>query len=281
MPFTIEPGLDPAEGAALAQAVGWAAETPATLAEVLEHAAAFHARDASGALVGMATCVVWRPLAWIGKLVVAPHAQGRGLGRRLLRRAMAHAEQEGATSMGLDASPSPRGRRLYEQEGFVAFGESHLSVREGPRPVGFALEPSEHAIYPVSPAEVMELLACDQPRFGASRGPLLAKRMATDPQHAFVAVHRATGAFSGHVFASRDRIGPLVADTPATAAWLLHAAERSGAPAKAIVAHWNADAKALFDRAGYVPQRSCLRMWRGAPAGLPRAQYCPASWALG
>lgn len=283
MAFPLEPGLDAAEGAALAQSVGWAAETPASLADVIEAAGAgaISARDASGALVGMVTCVAWEPLAWIGKLVVHERAQNQGLARALLRRAIGHAEARGAISLGLDASPSPYGRRLYEQEGFVAFGESHLSARDGAMPSSFRPEPSEHAIYPVSPAEVMELLACDRPRFGASRGPLLAKLMARQPQQAFVAVHRKTGTFSGHALAFDDRIGPLVADSPATAAWLLHAMERAGTPAKAVVAHWNADARALFDAAGYTSIRSCLRMWRGPALGRPETQYCPASWALG
>lgn len=281
MAFRIDAGLDAAEGAALAQGVGWAAETPATLGDVLEAAGdgAFSARDASGALVGMVTCSVWAPVAWVGKLVVHERARRQGLGRALLRRAIAHAEARGATSIGLDATPF--GRALYGQEGFVAWGESWLCAREGPMPPTFRPAPSEDAIYPVSPAEVMELLACDRPRFGGNRGPLLAKLMALHPQQAFVAVRRATGEFSGHAFAFRDRVGPLVTDSPATAAWLLHALERAGTPAKAIVAHWHPEARALFASAGYAPIRSCLRMWRGPPLGRPATQVCPASWALG
>lgn len=281
MAFRIEAGLDPAEGAGLAQSVGWSAETPASLGDVVDAVGggAFSARDASGALVGMVTCAVWEPVAWVGKLVVHERARRQGLARALLRRAIAHAEARGATSIGLDAPPF--GRALYEQEGFVAFGESWLSAREGPMPSAFRPPPSEDAIYPVSPAEVMELLACDRPRFGGSRGPLLAKLMALHPQQAFVAVRRSTGAFSGHAFAFRDRVGPLVAESPATAAWLLHALERAGTPAKAVVAHWHPEAKALFEAAGYAPIRSCLRMWRGPPLGRPGTQLCPASWALG
>ena len=287
MPFTLDAGLDADEGAALAQAVGWAAETPTTLRDVLEFAArdggAFSARDASGRLVGMVTCVTWSPLAWIGKLVVHPDAQRQGLARQLLRRAMAHARAQGATSLALDASPSPYGRRLYEQEGFVAFGESWLSERPvgAPSPDTFRPGTAPTAVYPVSPAEVMELLACDQPRFGASRGPLLAKLMAMHQQQAFVAVDRKTGAFTGHAFAFRDRIGPLVADSPESAAWLLHALERARTPTRAIVAHWNPAARALFEAAGYAAVRPCLRMWRGPVLGRSGTQFCPASWALG
>lgn len=278
----IEPGIRPAEAVALAKSADWEWTEP-WVARFLAVATGFTARAQDGRALGIVTVVLWDDLAWLGSMAIAPEARRQGIGRALLRHAIAHAEARGASSIGLDASPSPHGRRLYEQEGFVAFGESWLSEREGPMPATFAegLRPSEHAIYPVSPAEVMELLACDQPRFGASRGPLLAKLMAMHPQQAFVAVHRRTGAFSGHAFAFRDRIGPLVADTPQTAAWLLHALERARTPAKAIVAHWNADAKALFDAAGYRPVRACLRMWRGPVLGRPETQHCPASWALG
>lgn len=278
----LERGLDAAEGAALARSVGWA-ETTSSLADVLDAAGsgAFHARDEKGALIGMVACVTWGRLAWIGKLVVAEQARRQGLARSLLRRAVAHAEENGAVSIGLDASPM--GRDLYEQEGFRAFGESVVWSREGARPRAQPPPaPADSAIYPVSPAEIMELLACDQPRFGANRGPLLAKLMARHPQQAFVAVHRKTGAFTGHVLSWGDRLGPLVADAPATAAWLLHAAERAGVPSKAIVAAWNPDATALFAANGYTQMRACTRMWRGEPLpGRAESIYAIGSFALG
>lgn len=128
-----------------------------------------------------------------------------------------------------------------------------------------------YAIYPVSPAEIMELVQCDTPRSGLARGPALAALVAAEPHRAFVAVHRGTGAFSGHAIGAADGLAVLVADTPAAAAWLLHAAERAGTPGRAIVAEWNADAGALFEAAGY--RRSEARPGLGEPRGRPQTQY--------
>lgn len=280
MSFAIERGVSVEEATALAQSIGWE-DTPETTGAVLDAVGegAFAARDGSGALVGMVTCAMWDDLAWIGKMIVAEPARGQGLGRSLLRHALAYAEERGARSVGLDATA--KGRPLYEKEGFRAVGESAIWTRAGEKR-GPVAPSGEYAIYPVSPAEIMELLACDAPRFGANRAPFLASLVSKHPQQVFVAVHRRTGAFSGHVLSLGGRIGPLVADSPAAAAWLLHAAERAGVPPKVIVAEWNADAVALFEAAGYARVRGCTRMVRGAELpGRPTAIYGIGMWALG
>lgn len=145
-----------------------------------------------------------------------------------------------------------------------------LWIREGPAR-GVGVPAGDHAIYPVSPAEIMELIACDTPRSGFARGPTLAALIADEPHRAFVAVHRGTGAFSGLAIGQKDGIAVLVADTPIAAAWLLHAAERAGTPGRAIVPEWNKDAIALFHDAGY--RRAEARPSTGAPQGRPETQY--------
>lgn len=58
-------------------------------------------------------------VAHIPQIVVHPDAQGRGLGRRLLRAAMADCAQSGFTTMTLLVSESNvRARAMYEAEGF-------------------------------------------------------------------------------------------------------------------------------------------------------------------
>ncbi|HVM46365.1 MAG TPA: hypothetical protein VM582_10565, partial [Candidatus Thermoplasmatota archaeon] len=201
----------------------------------------------------------------------------------LLRRALAFAKERGARVVGLDATPEAR--PLYEAEGFrPAWGESALWTRAPDAPRGGPpRSPSgEHAIYPVSPAEIMELVQYDAPRFGAGRGRYLAALMGERPHQAFVAVHRKTGAFAGHALAHEGRVGPLVADTPAAAEWLLHALGSAGAAPRAIVPAWNADAERVFAAAGYAKGRPHVRMALGGPLpGRPETAYALGAWALG
>lgn len=289
MQARIEPGIDVDEGLALAHLVGWRYVRPAFARTLSLADGAWSARDAQGVLIGMATCVVWGELAWIGSMVVHPRVQRQGLGRALLRKAIAHAEERGARTLGLDATPE--GRALYGTEGFrPEWGESRKWTRDdGREPAGTharADGPAQrhaHAIYPVSPAEIMELLGYDKPRFGGGRGRYLGALMSQAPHRSFVAVHRKTGAFEGHGFATEHTIGPIMADTPAAAAQLLRALETAGAPARAIVPRWNPDAERVFAAAGYAPEpRSCVRMARGdALRGAPGAVYAVGAWALG
>lgn len=221
--------------------------------------------------VADAACVLWDDLAWVD----AERAEGDAL-----RDAIAFAEAHGARVIGADARAEDVPR--LERAGFArAWGESALWTRASPARSA-PPHPSGSAVYPVSPAEIMELVACDAPRSGARRGRLLAARMAERPHQAFVAVGRKDGAFVGLALATADRIGPLVADDPLDAARLLHAIELAGAPARAIVPAWNPDAERVFEAAGYAragPAR--IRMARGALPGRPGTGYALAGWGVG
>lgn len=132
----------------------------------------------------------------------------------------------------------------------------HVQVARWERPAGAPRpEPGpsgRYAIYPVSAAEIMELAAYDRPRWGANRLPELAALMADRPHQAFVAVDRATKAFAGCGFARRDGIGPLMADAPEAAAWLLHAIEGAGAAARLRSHDADPAAARALVAAGYV-----------------------------
>lgn len=281
MEWRIEPGIAPDEAVALAKTAAWE-YTPAHVARIvaMEPRGAWTARAPDGKALGMVTCVLWDSLAWIGSMVVHDDARRHGVGRALLRHAVGFAQERGAATIGLDATPL--GRPLYESEGFApAWGESALWTRAGPARAP-SVPSGDHAIYPVSPAEIMELHAYDRRVFGAGRGRYLAALMAERPHQSFVAVHRKTGRFSGHAFATERVIGPLYADAPEAAAWLLAAIERSGSPPRAIVPAWNPDAERVFTAAGYAKGRACVRMARGGPLpGAPRAVYGVGAWALG
>lgn len=250
----------------------------------LEPEGAFAIRDASGAWIARGQAVVWPMdeggLAWLSGMMVDPAWQRRGAGRAILARLLAYAQENGAHLVGLDASV--QGKSLYVSEGFVEVASMPRWRRDRETPAP-ELPPGEHALYPISSCEVMELVAYDRPRFGASRARLLALLMARFPERAFVAFHRGTGAIGGYAMATERGIGPLVADTPELALRLLLACERAGAPARAGLHGLNPDAEKLFLQAGYKPEDvATTRMIRGGPLpGRPSTQFAIGGWDLG
>lgn len=249
----------------------------------------FVARDEAGHAIGTVSCVLHAAsevapmsLAWIGGLVVDEAARGRGVGRALLRAATDAAEAAGADAIGLDATSN--GRALYEREGFRAVGSTSRWARptDAARPTPG--ERSEAAIYPISACEIMDLAAYDGPRFGAGRIAWLASVMASSPERAFVAFHRKSGGVSGYVLSQEKRIGPLVADDPATAAWLLLACERAGGPPVVDALDDNPHVHDVLATAGYARTNvGCTRMVRGAEKlpGDVRRMFVIGAGALG
>ncbi|WP_144795140.1 GNAT family N-acetyltransferase [Kocuria palustris] len=64
-----------------------------------------------------------RQNADLDKLAVAPHASGRGLGRRILRRLLAEADGAGIEHLTLDLREGNEiAQRLYASEGFREYG---------------------------------------------------------------------------------------------------------------------------------------------------------------
>ena len=79
--------------------------------------------DRAGLLIGHTVMSVAAGECHILNLCVAPSQQGRGLGRRLLRRALALARQREADTAFLEVRASNQGAiRLYQAEGFDEIG---------------------------------------------------------------------------------------------------------------------------------------------------------------
>lgn len=283
MDVRIAPAADAAPVRALAVAMGWA-EHADDLARkaALQPEGQLVAYDAAGRPIGAGACLVWPAegggAAWLGGMMVLPEARRQGVGRALLDALLGHAEAKGARSVSLCATDEGRG--LYERAGFRAVAPMRRWRRAAPEP-GPPPRTSS-AIYPISSCEIMELWAYDRPRFGASRAPWLADLMARFPERAFVAFDRASGRIAGHAMADAHAVGPLVADTPEAAAWLLHACERAGAPPVVLEDARNPGAAPLLEARGYAPADATLLMVRGEPpAGVPSARYGLAGWSLG
>jgi ribosomal protein S18 acetylase RimI-like enzyme len=67
--------------------------------------------------VGTAVGCVFGAVAWLAMVLVDTAVRGRGIGRALVKHALAFVEQHGATSVRLDATP--HGQPLYEKLGFA------------------------------------------------------------------------------------------------------------------------------------------------------------------
>ena len=75
----------------------------------------------AGRLIGTVTTVAYgTELAWIGMMLVDPDNHHRGLGTRLMQKALEHLRADGVASIKLDATPA--GRPLYESRGFRSEG---------------------------------------------------------------------------------------------------------------------------------------------------------------
>lgn len=288
MAVTVEPWReDPAPLLALARSVGWEwSEARARRVQRIQPGMTWLAHD-DGALAGTVSVLVYGdagggPLAWLCGMVVHPGHQKKGVGRALLGPALAFAKEHGATAVGLDATPL--GRPFYARAGFRAVAEDPRWRRDPALPpVPPSAPQGPISVYPISSCEIMELHAYDSARFGANRAAVLAEPMAERPHHCFVAFDRRTGAVAGHVLTQEKGIGPLVADSPHAAEWLLYAAEMAGAVPVAHLPGANPAAQAVFARAGYAPSGvSCSRMVLGADLpGRPGAIYALAAWGLG
>jgi predicted N-acetyltransferase YhbS len=281
----LERSIDPRPLIELAQSMKWG-PPPDEFARrhALDPEGLFLARAAGGEVVGAIQCLTYPSdagaLSWLCNMMVHPSAQRQRIGRRLLRRALVHAAERGARIVGLEATAAAR--PLYESEGFHAVTTTPRWERI-PGTTPRAPPPGPFAIYPISSCEIMELWAFDRPRFGANRVAWLADVMAHFPERSFVAFDRASGAIVGHVLGSARFIGPLVADSPEAAAWLLFACERAGTPPIVHASDWNPRAASVLEAAGYQKTgMACTRMARGGELpGRPETQFGISAWGLG
>lgn len=278
---------DPAPLLDLARAVGWEwSEARARRVQRIRPAMTWLARE-DGALAGTVSMLVYGdagagPLGWLCGMVVHPDHQRKGVGRALLGPALAFAREHGAATVGLDATPA--GRPVYARQGFRAVAEDARWHRDPARPPAPPSAPQGPiSVYPISSCEIMELHAYDAARFGANRAGVLADPMAERPHHCFVAFDRRRGAIVGHVLSQEKGIGPLVADTPHAAEWLLYAAEMAGAAPVVHVPGANPAAQAVLARAGYAPSGiACARMVLGPDLpGKASTIFGLAAWGLG
>lgn len=203
--------------AALRESVGWTVHEWALRAVIGQpHATCLVAEDDGGALVAVGSGIAYRPIGFVGNMVVAETHRRRGLGSALLVAVTDWLAGAGCRRMELNATAE--GRPLYERHGFASTGTSVTASI----PRGTALAAATGLrVRRVGTDELDAVAAYDTPRFGGDRRPLLALLLA-DPAAPLLVAER-HGRIEGYAGVRTDvpRVGPLLADEPSVASGLL------------------------------------------------------------
>ncbi|WP_052121739.1 GNAT family N-acetyltransferase [Inquilinus limosus] len=173
--------------------------------------AVIHVLEADGAIRAAAAVVDYGRAAYLGIVGTDPAMQGRGFGRRIVEAALAPVPADRVIL--LDASPS--GAPLYEKLGFVDVDQS--VVLEARAPVEARPVPGLTAM---TEADLPAVIVYDAAVFGADRTAGLAALFGEHPDGV---VCRRSGRVVGYGLRQPDRIGPVLAETPETAAAIVAA----------------------------------------------------------
>lgn len=218
---------------------------------------------------------------WVSMVLVLPEHRRRGYATLLLRRALDDLKVEQRVAV-LDATPA--GHDVYAQEGFRdTWGFSRFALHQAPKRDDSA---ADVKVRPLTESDWRQLLALDEPAFGARREELLRALARRLPAAALVAERE--GEVSGFLLGRDGReaaqLGPLVAgDAPAAKA-LLHVALSSVVPPIYLdLVDREAGLRAWLERLGFEFQRPFTRMVRGAERAPGDASlvFCPAGPELG
>jgi GNAT superfamily N-acetyltransferase len=230
--------------------------------------------------VGFGGLTNYGNFAYLGMMSVLPSAQGKGVGKELMRQLVRWAEERECPAILLDATET--GSYLYKQFGFVEENRSAQWRRDGTAEIVFPQ--ADCSLTEVRACDLPTLAAFDVPYFGAERGGVFAEMLNRHPQRAFV-TRDESNQVSGYLFAQESSIGPWVACTVKEAECLLARAltlpfERSVISINISVA--NSEGIMLLERYGFSHHHTLTHMRRGKVVDRDlRKVYGQASFALG
>lgn len=190
-------------------------------------------------------------VGWLGAVIVNSRFQGKKLGRDLIQKAISIVPDNDFT---LGVIATERGKKMYEQAGFIEVGNTHKYVGN--------FSTSEE---PLSGARKFEtkdfdqILKLDSQAVGYSRSKLLRERL-LKATAAFV-FENDRSEIDGFVMLSKDgernSIGPLVAADSMAAAALLRATILNGGVFRLDVPHWQAEFISSLNSMGFELERIC------------------------
>jgi GNAT superfamily N-acetyltransferase len=221
-------------------------------------------RDASGRWIGSSLALpLGEGLCWISMVLVAKDQRRRGLGTRLLRRAIELVRNFSRVA-GLDATEL--GRSVYLPLGFRDLYASSRLRLEAPAPA--EPPPGGCAIRPLVAADLPAVAAFDGPRSAMQRRHVLDYLSRQAPGAALVAEAegRIVGYALGRPGRSAFQSGPVVAEHEGLArALVAHALAQTRLPVILDVPDAHGGMRRWLDSAGAVRQRGFMRMTLGDP----------------
>lgn len=215
-----------------------------------------------GVPAGTAVACIFGNVAWIAMVLVDASVRGRGIGRALMRHALAFADGKGVSTVRLDATPL--GQPLYESLGFVP--QYSLTRFAGQLPPDTSGEASQH-IAIAQPSDAGRILALDQGVTLTDRSKFLLRLLQEQPEHGLVAERGRDlrGFLLMRPGSNVWQLGPCAAEEEAAKELLREACRRL--PAEAVLLDVPAPNEPAMQWAltcGLQPQRQLLRMCRGA-----------------
>jgi ribosomal protein S18 acetylase RimI-like enzyme len=221
--------------------------------------------DVDGCVRGTATTICYENrFAWVGMVLVDPAYRSRGIGTKLLERAIEHLDQQRVPTIKLDATP--HGKPLYEKLGFVS--EYEIERWTLKRPAAAIATAADRTEEETLPPQLLDFLCkADREVFGADRASLLKSLHAHAPS--LTAGIWNSGAFEGYAFARQgsfaDHLGPWIATNAGTARQLLEEftthSRREILIADCLKS--NSFALDLLQSFGFTHSRLLTRMYRG------------------
>lgn len=237
--------------------------------------------DRAARLVAAGSGVAYRPLGFVGNMMVAEDRRREGIGSAVLDAVAAFLDEQGCTRLELFATQ--QGRPLYARHGFspIEPGSRAQLARDLPLP------PTNGDVYVSDGDEraLDSLVDFDTPRFGGNRSALLKAMLADGERPTLVARRDTTVVGFGWLRVDEGRIGPWVADDPEVAAPILAEAFRRVPDRRELTANIpssNRRALEWLRSLGVTPGAWDGRMARGA--AVPRRDetiYGSTSGALG
>jgi GNAT superfamily N-acetyltransferase len=233
----------------------------------------------NGRVVGTAIAIDYGRFGWIAMMLVDPAYRGRGLGARLLERAMMALPP--TLPVRLDATPL--GRPLYQRFGFEDDVVLSRHVTESPaRDLLAAPQAVGHRIRSLTAADLPLVTEHDTLVFGGHRHRVIEWMLENSPQFGWVA-HDSVGRPQyclGRAGLTFDQIGPVIAADPEVAKALVGAALRQAAERPVAIDAFDACEAftAWLRSAGFQAQRPLYRMCR--PNGVRVREDARASTDL-
>jgi GNAT superfamily N-acetyltransferase len=222
--------------------------------------------EVDGRICGTATTITYEGrFAWVGMVLVDPEFRSRGIGTKLLERAIEHLDTQMIPTVKLDATPL--GKPLYEKLGFVAEYEIERCTikRAADQRVSASCSPLPTTL---AAGALEAVCKADSEIFGSDRSGLLKSISEAAPEFAagIWDAENLQGYSFGRHGSFADHLGPWMSRDADTGRQLLEAFVARSSREILVVDCMKANvaAEKQLKSSGFSYSRTLTRMYRGA-----------------